>query len=114
MAQINLPKRKENRIVTTRVREYQKVYQHPKWSTLRDRKFRDNPICEECDRNGMTTPTEEIHHIIRFADGVTDQQIKVLAYSYDNLMALCISCHKLKHKHYRIDRYLFQKLLKNT
>ena len=112
MAYINLSKSKERRTITSRVRDYQKIYQDSKWKALRDLKFRKNPVCEECESNGVTSVTEEIHHIIRFADGLNDREIKILAFSYSNLMSLCISCHKLKHQRYKIDYDLRKKLLK--
>lgn len=85
---------KSRRQVTVNKQEYQKVYNCRRWKELRARKFADNPICEECERKGRTTPTREIHHIIPFE---RDNDLG-LAYDYDNLISLCIDCHKDAHE----------------
>jgi 5-methylcytosine-specific restriction protein A len=74
---------------------YQKVYNTRRWKRLRRLKLQNNPICEKCWERGRVTPTEEIHHIVPFAQDME------LAYDYDNLIALCIECHKEMHKHIR-------------
>ena len=112
MAYFNLPKKKDRRIQTNQTKGYQKIYQDPRWKSLRDWKFRHFPICEECERNGITSITEEIHHVIRFADGANEKEIKILAFARINTMALCIKCHKLKHEKYKTDYELRKKLLK--
>ena len=91
MPKINLGKPKE-RVITVNKKAYQAVYQHNRWRELRKYKFMYNPLCEDCLANGVTTQTEEIHHIIPFS--VRPE----LAYDYDNLRSLCVSCHKEAHQ----------------
>jgi 5-methylcytosine-specific restriction protein A len=62
-------------------------------------KFRDNPVCEICDAKGITKQTEEIHHKIPFERGTTLAEIERLAFDYDNLISVCIDCHKELHRH---------------
>ena len=112
MAYINLPSKKDNRVQTFQIKGHQKIYQDPRWRSLRDWKFRHFPICEECERKGITTPTQEIHHIIRFIDGMSTKEIKLLAFSRINLMSLCIKCHHEIHDCYQIDYALRMKILK--
>ena len=96
MARIKLIKSK--RPVTVNKREYQKVYNTRRWKDLRARKMADNPICEECERKGKTTPAKEVHHIIPFE---IDYDLS-LAYDYDNLVSLCVECHKEAHEKLRM------------
>jgi 5-methylcytosine-specific restriction protein A len=89
---------KSKRPVTVNKKEYQKVYNTRRWKDLRAAKIRNNPVCEECARQGKTTPTKEIHHIKPFE---IDNDLS-LAYDYDNLISLCVECHKQAHKKLRM------------
>ena len=42
-------------------------------------------------------PATQVHHIIRFSTGKSHKQIEKLAYDWNNLMAVCSSCHKNHH-----------------
>ena len=59
------------------------------WKRIRDRYVQAHPLCEQCLKEGRTTPTEEVHHIIPLSKGGT--------HSTDNLMSLCQSCHNKIH-----------------
>ena len=96
MAHIKLVKSK--RQVTVNKKEYQKVYNTRRWKDLRAAKIRNNPVCEECARKGKTTPAKEIHHIRPFE---IDNDLS-LAYDYDNLISLCVECHKEAHEKLRM------------
>lgn len=77
--------------------ERKKIYQSERWRRLRAIKFAANPLCEICQKKGIATPTEDIHHIISFV-GVDDTDRRYrLAYDYDNLMSLCKKCHQEIH-----------------
>ena len=56
---------------------------------IRDRYVQAHPLCEQCLKQGRTTPAEEVHHIIPLSRGGT--------HSTDNLMSLCQSCHNKIH-----------------
>lgn len=58
------------------------------WQKLRARKVVANPLCEECERHGRITITEEVHHIISFR-GLNDP----LRLDWDNLRSVCKACH---------------------
>jgi 5-methylcytosine-specific restriction protein A len=77
---------------TINKKEYQKIYNTPRWKKLRRLKLQNNPICEKCWERGIVTPTEEIHHIVPFIQDIE------MAFDYDNLIALCVECHKEAHK----------------
>jgi len=94
---IKLPRQKK-RDLTIPKRGYQKIYQNTAWIRLRHRKLRNNPLCEKCEENGKVVLTQEVHHIIPFDFGINDDEKKRLAFDYNNLMSLCIACHKSEHK----------------
>lgn len=97
MPTINLPKRRP-RIVTFNKAAYQDIYQDPRWRKLRDQKLRDNPICEICEKKRRVVQTEEIHHVKPFEISANRDELERLAFDYDNLISLCIPCHKEEHK----------------
>ena len=86
--------RKKPRERTFNKSAYQKVYQDKRWKRLRKSKLRGNPLCEDCERVGKVSITEEVHHIKPF-DITGDYEL--LAFDYDNLMSLCKECHHKKH-----------------
>jgi 5-methylcytosine-specific restriction enzyme A len=100
MPTINLPKRRP-RPKTYNKAVYQDVYQDPRWRRLRDQKLMDNPICELCEMKGRVTQTEEIHHIKPFEISKGREELELLAFDYDNLISLCIPCHKEEHRKLR-------------
>ncbi|MDL2310365.1 HNH endonuclease [Peptostreptococcaceae bacterium OttesenSCG-928-C18] len=55
------------------------------WKRIRDRYVALHPLCEQCEKNGKMTPTEEVHHIKPLSQGGT--------HDFHNLMSLCTSCH---------------------
>jgi 5-methylcytosine-specific restriction protein A len=68
---------------------YQQFYNSKRWRTLRNYYFSMNPLCEECERAGFTTPGEDVDHRvpIRLGGDYT---------SLSNLQTLCKPCHYRK------------------
>ena len=97
MPTIYRPKKKQTRPNTGKRKQRQAVYNTPRWKKLRAAKIMDNPLCEICEREGRTTPAQHVHHIISFMDGFTADECDRLAYDYDNLMSLCVECHRKEH-----------------
>ncbi|MEA1015597.1 HNH endonuclease [Sphingosinicella sp. LY1275] len=58
---------------------------------MRDELLRTVILCEECTRNGRTTPGTHADHIVPKAKGGTDER--------SNYQLLCASCHALKSIH---------------
>lgn len=50
-----------------------------------------------CKRDGIVTPATDVHHKQSFMDYHDSETRKVMAYSMDNLMSLCDSCHSKLH-----------------
>ncbi len=55
------------------------------WRQIRTVYLATHPLCEQCRKHGRITPAEEVHHIKPLSKGGTND--------FDNLMALCTSCH---------------------
>ena len=49
---------------------------------------RDNHLCQQCKKVGLTTPANEVDHIVSKARGGTDNP--------SNLQAICSDCHRTK------------------
>ncbi|WP_242456866.1 HNH endonuclease [Vibrio coralliilyticus] len=52
---------------------------------LRQRVLDDEPLCRACLAAGLTTPAEEVDHILPLHLGGTDAR--------DNFQGLCVPCH---------------------
>ncbi|MEG1926912.1 MAG: HNH endonuclease signature motif containing protein [Ruthenibacterium sp.] len=61
-----------------------KRYGHA-WKRIRNRYIKAHPLCEECLKNSIIKPAEEVHHINPLAHGGNNDT--------QNLMSLCKSCH---------------------
>lgn len=59
------------------------------WSRIRARYAAAHPLCEECLKNGVFTPVEQVHHILPLSEGGT--------HADENLMSLCAACHARIH-----------------
>ena len=55
------------------------------WKKIRNKYIKNNPLCEQCLKEGRLTPAQEVHHIKPLSKGGTHDE--------KNLMALCSSCH---------------------
>lgn len=77
------------------------VYNTARWKRLRLVKLRNNPLCEVCEKKGITKMADDVHHIQSFMSVDNPEAIKALAFDYDNLMSLCDECHSEIHKRKR-------------
>ena len=64
-------------------------YQSAPWRRLRAVKLEQNPMCEECERNGRYTPAQMVDHIVPINKGGG-------ALDLNNLQSLCNACHARK------------------
>lgn len=65
----------------------QRGYSH-EWDKVSRMFKRNNPLCVHCLKDGRTTASREVDHIIPKVQGGTDE--------WDNLQALCKPCHSVK------------------
>lgn len=68
------------------------------WRKLRILKLAENPLCEECQRNGKLTRAQMVDHIepINKIDPYDLQGIYKHPLSKSNLQSMCNSCHAKK------------------
>ena len=68
----------------------QKVYNNIQWSKTRLEAIkRANGLCEVCKAQGRLKAGNEVHHIVKVANGNTDTH-----YNLDNLIYVCTRCHR--------------------
>ena len=72
--------------------KYARFYASNQWKKLRRSKLSDQPLCEECLRNGKVTSATIVHHKTE----VKENWSKRL--DYDTLESICQSCHNKEHK----------------
>ena len=65
---------------------YQRGYGR-RWQRLRQKYLQENPLCTECYKYSVMTPSREVHHIEPHNNNPE------LLFDEQNLMALCKSCH---------------------
>ncbi len=66
-----------------------KFYQSTAWRRLRTVKLEQQPMCEECERQGKITPAQLVDHILPINKGGASLDI-------ENLQSLCNTCHNRK------------------
>ena len=59
------------------------------WRKVRSIYIKAHPYCEECYKNGVMVPAEQVHHVKPLSEGGTND--------FENLMSLCKSCHSRIH-----------------
>ena len=72
---------------------YDSFYHSKEWEVVRAvAKARDYGLCKDCLCNGMTTLYDTVHHIIPIKVNYSKRL------DIDNLISLCESCHKIRHR----------------
>lgn len=77
--------------------DYTRMIQSKRWKELRKKKLNANPICEDCEVNGIVEPATEIHHVIPAETALNVDEMEGLMFDYDNLRSLCKECHANAH-----------------
>ena len=81
-------------------------YNSSQWHKLRQVKLAEQPLCEECLKQGIVTAAQCVHHKIWLtAENIKDPAV---ALNKDNLASLCLQCHnrihsRSAHQRYKID-----------
>ena len=67
-----------------------KVYNNPQWARIRIEAIkRANGLCEVCKARGRVRAGNEVHHIVKVANGNSNSH-----YDLDNLIYVCTRCHR--------------------
>lgn len=86
----------------------QQAYNNTQWRKLREVYMHEQPICEECLKQGKITPAEDVHHIRSpFKGGEINWSLLL---DHGNLMSVCKKCHQKIHnqKHATAEEVLKQ------
>lgn len=92
------------------MKEYAKgFYKSPAWKECRKAYLKSKRgLCERCLAKGIINPAEIVHHTVWLTpDNINDPNITL---DWNNLEAVCRSCHSLIHegrtdKRYKIDDF---------
>lgn len=85
-------------VSTRRNSKWNHYYQDRRWKRLREWQITNHPICYDCMMNGRSVPAEEVHHVIPFSRGKTEEERIELLLDPDNVVSLCKNCHDIRHK----------------
>lgn len=77
---------------------YIRLINSKEWKQLRLKKLMSNPVCEECERSHRSTLATEVHHVVPVESVPIEPRMRVLMFSYVNLMSVCHDCHVSIHK----------------
>jgi len=61
-----------------------------RWVKIKNLYLREFPCCEDCDKEGKSTPADLVHHDRPLNEGGT--------HDFDNLVSLCRKHHAIRHK----------------
>lgn len=76
---------------------YNRMIQSKEWLKLRRWKLNCNPLCEDCEEQGILTSATEVHHITPVESANTVAGMEALMFNPGNLRALCHNCHVKVH-----------------
>ena len=80
-------------------KDKREIYNSREWHELRTAKLRStNGLCEECLKDGIITAARCGHHVLPIETARTKEEMRRLAFDWNNLMSLCKSCHARIHK----------------
>jgi 5-methylcytosine-specific restriction protein A len=82
-------KRERNAAVNANRESTDKFYNTQRWKKLRAFYRKRHPLCEECQKEGRVTPSVIVDHVNPIKEGGSPLD-------WDNLQALCWSCHSKK------------------
>src|SRR5262245_46466844 len=63
-----------------------KLYDTGRWRRVKRMQLRMHPTCQECEKQGLTTAAEVVHHVVKHGGDRTK-------FFTSPLMSLCARCH---------------------
>lgn len=94
---IGKPNHTEN-VIKDKPDKWSKYYGNSKYRKLRDWYMANHPLCEDCAVNGISRPSEHLHHIRPISTGATmEERFELLLDWEHNFAALCHECHAKRH-----------------
>ena len=90
--------RDKKRPQSYRKRQRQSMYSKSEYRKLRDWYYQCHPICEDCAKLGLTTPSKDIHHVMSPYDpNISPAESYRRLMDENNLVSLCRYHHNLRH-----------------
>ena len=91
------------------------MYSKSEYRKLRDWYYQCHPICEDCAKLGLTTPSKDIHHVMSPYDpNISPAESYRRLMDENNLVSLCRYHHNLRHGNCKKDEIdEFEKALSN-
>ena len=81
-----------------RKQQRQSMYSKAEYRKLRDWYYQCHPICEDCQRIGLLTPSRDIHHVMSPYDpNISPAESYRRLIDENNLVSLCRYHHNLRH-----------------
>ena len=101
--------RDKKRPQSYRKMQRQSMYSKSEYRKLRDWYYQCHPICADCAKLGLTTPSADIHHVMSPYDpNISPAESYRRLMDENNLVSLCRYHHNLRHgncKKYEIDEF---------
>ena len=79
-------------------KDKQEIYNSKEWAELRIAKYRANPVCELCLKEGVSHATDAIHHIHPIEESSTKEEMRKWAFMWSNLLSVCRYHHAKIHQ----------------
>ena len=90
--------RDKKRPQSYRKQQRQSMYSKSEYRKLRDWYYQCHPICEDCQRIGLLTPSKDIHHVMSPYDpNISPAESYRRLMDENNLVSLCRYHHNLRH-----------------
>ena len=90
--------RDKKRPQSYRKQQRQSMYSKAEYRKLRDWYYQCHPICEDCQRIGLLTPSKDIHHVMSPYDpNISPAESYRRLMDENNLVSLCRYHHNLRH-----------------
>ena len=90
--------RDKKRPQSYRKQQRQSMYSKSEYRKLRDWYYQCHPICEDCAKLGLTTPSKDIHHVMSPYDpNISPAESYRRLMDENNLVSLCRYHHNLRH-----------------
>ena len=71
-------------------REYKKLYDTSRWKRLRLQKLAEQPLCQKCQKKGITLEANVVHHMKPHKG-----DLNLFYCSIAQLESLCAQCHNI-------------------
>ena len=90
--------RDKKRPQSYRKQQRQSMYSKSEYRKLRDWYYQCHPICQDCAKLGLTTPSRDIHHVMSPYDpNISPAESYRRLMDENNLVSLCRYHHNLRH-----------------